>query len=441
MSEPVLSVSEVQKTVETILSFKKEHKKDTSGKAQSLFEKTEYIRVQCSLYAVPVTVSQAPLRLDIPHTLCETDTEACLFVSKNHSRYEKLIAEGSLPSQVVKVYDIAQIHAQFNRFESRRKLLNSYDMFLCDRRCAPRVASLLGKKFFDKKKTPIPVKATGDGVKRSIEIAINSTYLRRDAGNTISVRCGTTEMSAKDIAENAIEITNQLSSILGVGATRDGNWRNFRCVSLSTSGCPALPIFRTELPKSMVDVEGNAKTDAEKAEVAQERQKIMEEADEEEKETFAELEKILGPSFDDALDSFARASIHMKKKKEKQSETKVTATVAAEEEEKKESKPKSKKPVPVILSKPKEPEPEPEPKEEGEKETKPETETTTPKKTPKKTPKAKRPSPHHTPPTPRAAALKAIARMTPKSSVKRKQTETAGKNTPKVKPQKLNLDD
>jgi hypothetical protein len=52
-----------------------------------------------------------------------------------------------------------------------RQLLSTYDLFMCDDRILPILPAAIGKKFFEKKKHPIPVSITGKTGKWSTELS------------------------------------------------------------------------------------------------------------------------------------------------------------------------------------------------------------------------------------------------------------------------------
>ena len=51
-----------------------------------------------------------------------------------------------------KVIEVTKLRKIYKSYESRRKLLGSYDMFLADDRITSLLPRLLGKKFFENKK-------------------------------------------------------------------------------------------------------------------------------------------------------------------------------------------------------------------------------------------------------------------------------------------------
>ena len=51
-----------------------------------------------------------------------------------------------------KVISVGTLRAEYGRFEDRRQLCNSYDLFLADERILSRLPRLLGQKFFKTKK-------------------------------------------------------------------------------------------------------------------------------------------------------------------------------------------------------------------------------------------------------------------------------------------------
>ena len=55
------------------------------------------------------------------------------------------------------VLGISKLRNNYKAHEQKRKLCDSYDLFLADNRVIPILPKLIGKTFFSKKKQPVPV--------------------------------------------------------------------------------------------------------------------------------------------------------------------------------------------------------------------------------------------------------------------------------------------
>lgn len=88
-------------------------------------------------------------------------------------------------TQVQRVVGVTKLKGKFAPFEARRQLMNDHDVFLADDRILPMLPKLLGRKWIEDRKSPIPVKLTRtkDGrVRREIEAAQAATYFNRNKG-------------------------------------------------------------------------------------------------------------------------------------------------------------------------------------------------------------------------------------------------------------------
>jgi ribosome biogenesis protein UTP30 len=119
----------------------------------------------------------------------------------------------------------------------RRKLAGSYDFFLCEEGIVNPLRTVLGKSFFHKKKFPAPISLKND-VKAAVSAATNGTFLTQSNGTTWVVKVGTSGFSAKDLAENVINLVNYMVSKVIVG-----KWANVRALHIKSESSVALPIY------------------------------------------------------------------------------------------------------------------------------------------------------------------------------------------------------
>jgi ribosome biogenesis protein UTP30 len=179
-----------------------------------------------SVHHINPSANMRPQPIAVPHTLNEAGAEVCLIVAKNRKAYTEMIAAGSVPRCVRKVLDVAKLRAQFHTFESRRKLVNSYDLFVCDRRVAALMPSLLGREFFKKKKTPVPIKVTGGAAGPEIARAASATYVRLRIGNATTVKAAKLSWPQPHIVDNVLAVAQGIAELTNLGKTEKGPWHN-----------------------------------------------------------------------------------------------------------------------------------------------------------------------------------------------------------------------
>lgn len=77
--------------------------------------------------------------------------EICYITKDDEKTVEAKIKKESI-SEIKKVINIKNLESVYKSFEARRKLADSYDLFLVDNRVVQLMPTLLGKKFFEKNK-------------------------------------------------------------------------------------------------------------------------------------------------------------------------------------------------------------------------------------------------------------------------------------------------
>ena len=121
---------------------------------------------------------------------------------RGHKEAKKKVAEME-KCGVAKVLGILKLRNNYKPHEAKRKLCDSYDMFMADARII-LLPKLLGKSFFKKKRQPVPVDLTKRDWPAQIRKAAAATYVHMGAGTAISVKVGRTHQSVDEITENAV---------------------------------------------------------------------------------------------------------------------------------------------------------------------------------------------------------------------------------------------
>jgi len=211
--------------------------------AKDLFDdEAETYSVLISMRKAPKEATSARLTaVRVPHALLDLETaELCLIVKdhqgEGHKEAKKRVAEME-KCGVAKVLGISKLKANYKAHEQKRKLCDSYDMFLADDRVLPILPKLLGKTFFKKKKQPVAVDLTKKDWVSQVHRAVSSTYLHINGGTCVNVKVGKSTMTNEAIVENT------LAAIEGAVSKIPRRWGNVQSIYMKTPDSVALPIY------------------------------------------------------------------------------------------------------------------------------------------------------------------------------------------------------
>jgi len=193
-----------------------------------------------SLYSIPETGSTGiPKMVPIRNSLYKEDScEICLIVRDKLKA--KLIKE-ELPN-IKKILELDTIRTKYHRFDARRKLLGSYDLFLCDHSIKYRLRALLGKSFMKSKRFPIPIRISERP--NSIIQARDSTVVHIPTGTLAMVRIGKLWQSVDQVTENIVQ------GIIPIVKSLKKKWSDVQSLTIRTDTSIGFPIyFATEKTK------------------------------------------------------------------------------------------------------------------------------------------------------------------------------------------------
>ncbi|KAK1292860.1 hypothetical protein QJS10_CPB17g01837 [Acorus calamus] len=242
-----LSPDTVGRAVDALLKWNRSRLKNQ--KAQ-LFEHDDLLNLVITLKKIPTKARTNPFRVPLPHPVHPFDgsDEICLIVddrprkktgggvSDPPSAKRKIEADGIPVSKVLK---LSKLRTDYKPFEARRKLCDSYDLFLADRRIVHLLPRLLGKAFFKKKKIPVPVDLSRKDWMERIKHCCVSALLYLRTGTCCSLKIGRTSQSREEIVENVIAAAE------GAVPLVPKKWGNVRSLHLKMRESLALPIYQT----------------------------------------------------------------------------------------------------------------------------------------------------------------------------------------------------
>ncbi|KAL7157398.1 hypothetical protein ABFS83_02G074800 [Erythranthe nasuta] len=236
----------------------------TSDKLQ-LLPQDDYIYLNLTLKKIPTNPSTKPFKIPLTHPTLDPNSQVCLIIDDRpqtptppSDQIKKLIKSQCIP--ISKVVKLSKLKTNYKPFEAKRKLCDSFDMFLVDKRIVHFLPKLIGKEFFKKKKLPLGVDLGKKNLKAQVEVALGSALLYLRSGT-----CSVTKVGRVDMEKDAI-VENVLDAINGAVDRVSKKWDGVRSLHLKFSDSVALPVYQA-MPDVKLKIEG-LKESEKRAEVA-----------------------------------------------------------------------------------------------------------------------------------------------------------------------------
>ncbi|RHZ64649.1 hypothetical protein Glove_321g29 [Diversispora epigaea] len=232
---PTLNRELIEKAVTILLKYVS--KQNEKNENELITDPIQFVWLIVSTHKFSDENKAKPINIPLKHPLYNSSTEICLITKDPQKDFKELVINQEAKN-VKKVIGLSKLRKKYHPYEAKRLLCDSYDLFLADDRVINYLPKLLGKKFFEKKKQPIPVNLKDQkNFKKEIFKACNSTYMHFRPGTCLAIKIGTTDMTALQILEN-IE--------MGVSKIVDKipkKWLNIQSLNIKTNTSTSLPIF------------------------------------------------------------------------------------------------------------------------------------------------------------------------------------------------------
>ncbi|KIM42968.1 hypothetical protein M413DRAFT_443788 [Hebeloma cylindrosporum] len=235
-----VSLTQVRKAVEALHSHELK-KKEKYEEGQLLPAKEQNLWLNVTVKAIPSGHKVKPVKIPIVHPLVDPRTSPVCLITKDPQREYKDLLETHNIKFISRVVGIEKLKGKFKPFEARRMLLKENGMFLADDRVIPLLPKLLGAKWFEAKKQPIPVCLTRKDLKGELERAISSTYMNQNKGTCTSIKVGKMSQNASQIVENI------KTALPAIANAIKGNWDNIQSLNIKTNSSASLPIWSCTL--------------------------------------------------------------------------------------------------------------------------------------------------------------------------------------------------
>ncbi|ODV82850.1 hypothetical protein CANARDRAFT_204329 [[Candida] arabinofermentans NRRL YB-2248] len=195
--------------------------------------------------------SLKPKFIELNHSIYNNleDFKICLFI-KDDSKITDDELE-SIPN-LSKIITAKELKGEFKSYESRRKLLNEFDLFLSDDNLITTLPKLLGKIFYSTSKLPLPIRLNKQGtndisittLKNQINKILKSVYYLLPMGVNLSIKLGLLNQNIDNLIDNLKTIFDKFN---------DNN--QIRTIQLKLKSSPSLPIYITDKLFNDEDVE------------------------------------------------------------------------------------------------------------------------------------------------------------------------------------------
>ncbi|XP_057775199.1 uncharacterized protein LOC130994183 [Salvia miltiorrhiza] len=240
-----INVDSVRKATNALLKWKKKSLLSHDAIEE---EADDFIYLSVTLKKVPPrNLSVTPHRILLRRPLLSQDLSTlniCLIVDGKRITAEsaqKILQAQGIP-YIKKVFKLSKLKSDFNSFESKKKLHDSFDVFLADKSVEAVLPKVLGRVFYKKrKKIPVAVELGGDW-KEELERACRTSLWCLSGGTCSAVRVGRLgAMEAQEIVENVYDAVDGVVEIV------PRKWSGIRCLHLKFSDSLALPIYEDEI--------------------------------------------------------------------------------------------------------------------------------------------------------------------------------------------------
>ncbi|NXU38838.1 RL1D1 protein, partial [Drymodes brunneopygia] len=234
---------QVKKAVEALVAFSRSKAKGDA----LLLNESESVHLLVTVWKVPQVAKV--IRIPLPHGIRPETTEVCLFTKdepnlsaeQTENLYKKLLLRSGIRS-ISRIISYKTLKKEYKMFEAKRRLLNSFDLFLSDDRIRRLLPSHLGKHFYEKKKAPLSVNLKAKDLAKELERHIQGTTLPvNNKGCCYTTRIGHTGMKVDEILENIIAAAKVIENKL------PKKWKNVKILHLKTLKSVALPIFTANI--------------------------------------------------------------------------------------------------------------------------------------------------------------------------------------------------
>ena len=199
------AITAIQKYAE-----RKEEESNAASGTLELLAEPETVTISFSLNTIPVKKDYRFHEILVPHNIIDTANQSvCLLVRDPKEKAVEQVKANGLP--VEKVIAVKSLKKKYVSHASRKELANRFNVFMCEAQIFDMLGKLLGKYFFETKKSklPIPLKNLS---KDTLDKALRTARFRVRGGVVVGVRVGNRNMTAEQLTDNAMAVVEFMAS-------------------------------------------------------------------------------------------------------------------------------------------------------------------------------------------------------------------------------------
>ncbi|XP_060116491.1 ribosomal L1 domain-containing protein 1 [Heteronotia binoei] len=242
-----LDGAQIKKAAHALLAYNKTREKTAE---KLLLNENQNVFLMVTVWKVPR--HEHVVKILLPHGILPLTSDVCLFTKdepgltaeQTENLYRKLLSQHGI-TNVTEIISYKTLTKEYKSFESKRRLLSRFSLFLSDARIRRLLPSHIGKHFYNSKKAPLSVDLKAKNLAKEINNHIQGTVLRvTNKGCCYAVRVGHAGMTAEEIARNVVAVVTVLAS----KAPKIS--RSIKILHLKMDRSVALPIFNSSYPGS-----------------------------------------------------------------------------------------------------------------------------------------------------------------------------------------------
>ena len=276
-----LDSEQVTQAVRALYTYIAHKSSSTPTAPTPLFTDDPFIYLQLSLKRTPTYPTTSPIRIPLPHPLYLAPPTECCLITKDpkSSPLPNTPTNRALPldsplslreyfqshplAPLTRILPLSRLRREYRQYKDRRDLLALYDVFLADDRILPLLPSVLGVKFFEKKKQPLPVNLRVKDKRGEVEAALKGTAMFIPKGSSLQVKIGRMSMARGEVCENVLGCVEEVVNNI------PGKWGNVQMMGVRALDSITIPIY-SSLPlqgiKAGREQQGKAMTEEEEEE-------------------------------------------------------------------------------------------------------------------------------------------------------------------------------
>lgn len=202
---------------------------------EELIPEDPTVTVIFQLWEAYNATSPFPISLEIRHPLyADSVYPVCVITKDPHDEWKKRINE-AMPPFPVKVYSVGKWRKRFTCAADKRQLIKETSIFVADNRIGHILSDVLGKDFFEKKKTPVMVDLSGDDVIAPIQKVVEGTTAVLPKHDKFASAIGKLSWDAEHIADNGCDVIEAIFEKIGK--------EKIAAIYIRTPGSITVPIY------------------------------------------------------------------------------------------------------------------------------------------------------------------------------------------------------